>query len=401
MILYPLFSAIFFKVWSALAPKNSWIKRVQSDNSWKSTAPIKGKVIWMHCASLGEFEMGRPVLEMFLDKHTDWKAVVTFFSPSGYEPRKKYSRAKVHYLPIDTKSEAKAWLKYCNPNLAVIVRNDVWPNHLNALGKKGIPLVTTAMSYTKTPWYLSRWLLLVRREMVAAVHTWGVVNEKDAATFSRSGIHTTILGNPKYDYAAELLGKPADKKFVAWKKAQNKPIILIGSAHIEDCVSLDQLDISAFSLWVVPHHLEDFKRQQQSLTQFKSSQTSNSSIDKPRATDLLMVTEFGVLAGLYALADGVVIGGGWGKATHNALEATAQGKIAACGPHWDSIPENHDLVAQGFLYPTETHVDMTAYLNRIGSDSMIEQGKLAQEWMLEQSGAAEKIVKVLEQAVQL
>jgi len=114
-----------------------------------------------------------------------------------------------------------------------------------------------------------------------------------------------------------------------------------------------------------------------------------------------MVPEFGVLAGLYALADGVIIGGGWDKATHNVLEATAQGKIAACGPNWQKIAENHELVQQGYLQPIDAHGDWMKYLDQVGSEELAAKGEQARAWMLEQRGSAEKIVKVLEEAVQL
>jgi 3-deoxy-D-manno-octulosonic-acid transferase len=108
-----------------------------------------------------------------------------------------------------------------------------------------------------------------------------------------------------------------------------------------------------------------------------------------------------VLAGLYALVDGVIIGGGWDKATHNVLEATAQGKIAACGPNWQKIAENHELVQQGYLQPIDAHGDWMKYLDQVGSEELAEKGEQARAWMLEQRGSAEKIVKVLEEAVQL
>ena len=113
-----------------------------------------------------------------------------------------------------------------------------------------------------------------------------------------------------------------------------------------------------------------------------------------------MVPEFGVLTGLYTLADGVIIGGGYGKATHNVLEATIQGKVAASGPNWQKIAENH-LVQHGYLIPAENTAEYSQYLERIGTTEFISKGSEAQQWLLGQKGASEKILKVLEQAVQL
>jgi 3-deoxy-D-manno-octulosonic-acid transferase len=355
----------------------------------------------MHCASLGEFEMGKPAFEAFLDRHSDWKGVVTFFSPSGYEPRKNYARATVHYLPLDTTKNAKDWLSYCQPSLALFVRYDLWPNHIAALSRANIPAVVIGMSASKSPWYLKRGLLLIRKNFIRGVHTWAVVSEADAATLSRAGVHSEVLGNPKYDYAATLIGAEANEKFKAWKRAQQKPVLLVGSAHLSDCEALNALDLRGFSLWVIPHNLEESAKLLGILKQFEASQICNSSTDEPRAAEVLIVPEFGVLVSLYGLADGILIGGGWDKATHNVLEATAQGKIVACGPNWQKIPENEALVEQGFLHPIYSHRDWAAYLDLVGGDEIVAQGIAAQAWMLEQGGATEKIVAVLEQTVQL
>lgn len=401
MILYPLISNLVFSAWQLVAGKNSWISKVGSDASWKSSGSLEGKVIWMHAASLGEFEMGRPVLELFLDKHPDWNAVVTFFSPSGYEPRKSYARAKVHYLPLDTPSQASKWLDYANPSLAVFVRYDLWPNHLNALRKRGVPTVVIAMSASKTPWYLHRLLPFIRKVYKEGVHSWGVIAEQDAAIMSLAGIHSEVLGNPKYDYAASLVGKTPSQKYIDWKKAQNKPILLVGSAHLEDCRALNDLDLKKFSIWIVPHEIDQSDVLKGAMTQFKTFDSANSMTDDPKETSLLMVPEFGVLTGLYSLADGVIIGGGYAKATHNVLEATAQGKIAASGPNWQKIAENHELVKRGYLFPIQSTDQYSQYLERIGTTKFIAQGNKAQKWLLGQKGASQKILKVLEQAVQL
>ena len=97
MVLYPVIAECLYRVGRLVAPKNSWFGIVSSNQSWKNESPLKGQVVWMHCASLGEFEMGKPVLEALLRSSPETQAVVTFFSPSGYEPRKNYSEAIVHY----------------------------------------------------------------------------------------------------------------------------------------------------------------------------------------------------------------------------------------------------------------------------------------------------------------
>ena len=401
MIIYPLLAELVFRTGAALGRSGSWWKVIGGSQDWIQEPPLEGKTIWMHCASLGEFEMGRPVLEQFLDRHEHWQAVVTFFSPSGYEPRKNYSRAKVHYLPFDRPSLVKKWLAYVQPDLALMVRYDLWPNHIAGLRRANVPVVVMGMSAPKTPWYLSRVLPLIRRHFIDGVHTWGVVSEADAACMSMAGVHSEVLGNPKFDYAAALVGVEANEKFKAWKQAQEKPVLLVGSAHLSDCEALNGLDLREYSLWVVPHDLDESVKLRGALKQFDAAQVLYSTHDEPKETDVLMVPEFGALASLYGLADGILIGGGWDKSTHNVLEATAQGKIAACGPNWQKIAENKELVEEGFLQPIQAHQDWVKYFDQVGTEAIEAQGKKAQAWLLEQRGCAEKIVKVLEEAVQL
>ena len=397
MVLYPVLTELIFRASRILAPSKSWLGTVGADKAWKQKEPLKGKVVWMHCASLGEFEMGKPILEGFLDNNPNWSGVVTFFSPSGYEPRKNYPRATVHYLPVDAPSEVSKWLKYCNPSLAVFVRYDLWPNHIAGLKKSDVPTVVVGMSASKTPWYLSSMLPFIRGTFKAAVSIWGMVNDRDAATMSAAGIHSVVLGNPKYDYAATLMNIELPEKFERWSAAQAKPILLVGSAYEMDAVVLAQSNHSGYSVWLVPHDLKEASK----LSDAFNGKVSSSATDEPHATNILLIPEFGVLRSLYRVADAVIVGGGFGKATHNVLEATVQGKVVACGPHWQKIPENESLAAQGFLVPGAHHTDWTAYLERALQGDFVHKEKEARNWVLAQSGVCEKMIETLEQAVEL
>jgi 3-deoxy-D-manno-octulosonic-acid transferase len=303
----------------------------------------------------------------------------------------------VHYLPVDAPSEVSKWLKYCNPTLAVFVRYDLWPNHIAGLNTSKVPTVVLGMSAPKTPWYLSPLFPLVRRTFVSAVQVWGVVDDRDAATMSSAGVHSVVLGNPKYDYAASLVDTAIPDKFIRWRAAQQKPILVVGSAHETDAIVLAQSVHSAYSVWLVPHDLKEASK----LSNAFNGKISNSLTDEPQDTNVLLIPEFGVLRALYTLADAVIVGGGFGKATHNVLEATVQGKIVACGPHWQKIPENESLVAQGFLVPGTHHTDWTSYLERAYQGEFMHKETQARNWVLAHSGACDTMIETLEQAVEL
>lgn len=352
-MLYNALSSLAFSFANLFGGAQGWMAAVKKDaKRWKNLPPLKDQCIWMHCASLGEFEMGKPVLEALRAQHPQYRIVVTFFSPSGFEPRKDYPDTEVYYLPLDTASTAKKWVAYINPAMAFFVRYDLWPNHISALRKAQVPVAVIAMTANSTPWYLSRFLPLMRSRYTRGVRCWGMISEQDAMNMSLAGVHSEVLGHPKWDYAQSLIGQPLSSRWVGLKDAQDKPVFILGSAHEADVEFVLALpNIHNYSVWVVPHSVD-----QESLAHFekalhrKFNRVKRSSLClDPVAVDALLVDEFGVLRQLYAHANKVFVGGGFGKATHNVLEATAAGKRAACGPNWKGMPENAALIEAGLL----------------------------------------------------
>ncbi len=398
-MLYPILAQAGYKIAQWVAPKTSWFSVITSNALvWKKSQPLQGKVLWMHCASLGEFEMGKPVFELFLERHPDWRGVVTFFSSSGYEARKTYSRAQVFYLPFDSPSEVKRWLTFLKPSLAVFVRYDLWPNHIQGLYKRKVPIAVIGMSASRTPWYLSRALPGIRSLFKRAISIWGVTSEQDSVILSFAGIHSSVLGNPKYDYAVHLMDQPPHKIMRTWRNLQVKPILLVGSAHLSDIAfMLKSTSINNYALWIVAHDLDQVPAMA-SLLEEKGFGIVYSTQDDPQVSEVFMIDEMGILPTLYALADTVFIGGGFGKATHNVLESMAKGKKAASGPNWQKIAENRELVHQEFLVPCDTPQELDEFLNHMQADGFGTNEK-ALKWLRAQSGSSLKIVEALEQTV--
>ena len=157
------------------------------------------------------------------------------------------------------------------------------------------------------------------------------------------------------------------------------------------------MNYSAYSIWIVPHKPEDLQNQSVLFPRLQVLKES----DLPQEADLLMITEFGVLSSLYSLADAIIIGGGFGKATHNVLEATVQGKVVITGPHWQKVSENQSLIQHGYLRSSSSKQDWNDYLEDSYKGLLIDKGKEAQKWLLKQQGASERILTKLEQAVKL
>lgn len=406
MLLYRWFTALVHRLAAPLAPSGSWLSRVHNDRlRWLFQPPMTGPVLWLHCASLGEFEMARPALEHFLERNERWTAVLTFFSPSGFEPRQNYPRATVFYLPLDTPVLAHRWLQFCRPKLAVFVRYDLWPNHIDALRKSRIPVAVIALSADRRPWYLSRFLPRVSAIFKEAVHLWGAIDRSTVEVLAAAGVQAEVLGNPKFDDVLERSETAIEERFHAWKKVQTRPVLLVGSAHAADLKFLLQARALAnYSLWIVPHKLDlpmATLVSESGYAQVADPEVCTSTVDQPQRAKVLFIPEFGRLTALYALADFVFIGGAFGKAPHNALEATAQGKVAACGPNWRGSAENAWLVQHGLLHPVADSAQWAQCLDdhqkgKFAPFERAAKGKLAQ-----QRGASARIVLALEQAVEL
>ena len=398
MVLYPIIAELSFQLGRLFGRKGGWFKRPDV-SSWKGASSKKGKVIWMHCASSGEFAMGQEVLEMFLESNPDWKSIVTFFSPSGYQAYKDYNKAEVFYLPFDAPSQVKQWLSFANPSLSVFIRYDLWPNHLSGLKNAGIPTAVLGLSTPKKPWYLSRFLPLIRSTFTKAITLWGVMEDRDSALLLGEGIDSKILGNPKFDYASSIIYSPVPSVFKQWKDAQSKPVLLVGSAHLAEIMWLPWIpNLDEFSVWVVPHDVDDTKKMNDRILSYGEFPLMSNQ-HEPCDTRVLVIPEYGILKGLYKLADGVIIGGGFDKAPHNVLEATAQGKVAACGPNWQSIPENYALVMHDYLVPCDSKESWGKFTAQVLDGALVVKGQEAQEWLLSQEKVSDTMVAALEQTV--
>ena len=222
-----------------------------------------------------------------------------------------------------------------------------------------------------------------------------MVEDSDAEIMSKSGVHSEVLGNPKFDYAQSLIDIEAPTAYIKWKSAQTKPVFLVGSAHFEDLAFLKaHLDWSSFTVWIVPHNPKDSAEILESLPEGLNVALD---ADAPGSTDVLIVETFGVLRTMYSIADYVFIGGGFGKAVHNVLEATAAGKAVASGPNTAKMSENAALIREGLLVPCSSGADLDTYVR----SNDVSTKEKALNMLKAHSGAVEKTVDLLKKSVQL
>jgi len=326
-----------------------WVK--EGDKQWKGTA-------WFHCASLGEFEQGRPVIERFRETWPEYRILLTFYSPSGYEVRKNYPGAEgVFYLPLDTPQNARKWIRILDPKLIFFIKYEYWFNFLHQAKRKKIPVfIVSAIFHDGQPffkWY-GRWF----REQLKNV-SWFFLQHEDGKELAESlGIkHYTIADDTRFDrvYAmsAQKQTFPDIEKFVDGSR-----IFLGGSTWEPDealVADLIEENRPGLKFIIAPHEvhparirdLEAKLRAQGTVIESTVIRFSELTPDNATTAHILIVDTIGILGYLYQYADISMIGGGFGAGIHNILEAAAFGSPVVFGPNYRKFTEANELIRMG------------------------------------------------------
>lgn len=303
-------------------------KRHQGENHWKSLAENNEKLAWFHCASLGEFEQGRPVLEAFRREFPEFKILLTFFSPSGYEIRKNYEQADIiTYLPLDSKKNAREFVDHFAPSIAFFVKYEFWRNFALEIKKQQIPLLSFSTIFRPGQIYFKKRASFFQEVLFPFDHFF-VQNKESAHLLASIGIQKfTIAGDTRYDrvksnkQAAQSI--PIVDDFIG-----NSETIVVGSAWQEDFdILLPLINAPHFEdkKWIIaPHEIDAHKIaswKKEITNPSQSFSTYNSTI----SSQVLFIDNVGMLSAIYRYAYVAFIGGAFGKGLHNVLEAAVFG----------------------------------------------------------------------------
>jgi 3-deoxy-D-manno-octulosonic-acid transferase len=313
------------------------------------------KLVWMHCASLGEFEQGRTVLEGLKKQRPDIRILLTFFSPSGYEIRKNYEHADwVFYLPSDTAAHARRFIEIVKPDLAVFVKYEFWYHYLSTLKQLEIPTLLIAATFRpQQPFF--RWYGSLHRRMLACFTHIFVQNHDSAQLLS--GITRTpveIAGDTRVDRVLEIAQQK--KEFTILEKfCGDAPVLVCGSTWPEDeAVIFEAMQAEKFRNWkivmaphdVQPAHLQQIEKNAPSPV-LRFSQAGNLPPEQLRKHKILLIDNVGMLAWLYRFGRVACVGGGFGVGIHNILEPIAHGIPVIFGPKYGKFEEARMLVKTG------------------------------------------------------
>ncbi|MGB3467523.1 MAG: glycosyltransferase N-terminal domain-containing protein, partial [Cyclobacteriaceae bacterium] len=363
----------------------------------------KQPVFWLHAASLGEFEQGRPVIEAYRKSFPDHRILLTFYSPSGYEIRKNYVGADdVFYLPPDSKQNAERFYDIVSPQIAVIVKYEFWYHYISEAGKRNIRLLSIATIIRTGHFILSGRGRFLAKQLHHFDHFF-TQDEVTSGLLNGIGIRkTTVAGDTRYDRVAEIAAN-ARKIEEVERFLNGNAAMVIGSSWPSDMEKLYPV-ISEFAgelqFIIAPHNIN------QSEIAAIIEKTGDQAIrfsqfgeESPEGKSILIVDNIGMLSSLYRYGRYAFIGGAFRGALHNILEAAVYGIPVFYGKHENNAKflESQDLVSQGGAFEIETSEELISLIRTMEKEpQMRENAGLANaEWVTRSKGATGKIINYL------
>ena len=421
IILYNLFLLLYsfgvrlIAVWNPKAKK--WLQgRRNIFNTINAQLPAAGcQLVWMHCASLGEFEQGRPLLEALKIDNPQQKIVLTFFSPSGYEVMKDYKGADhVFYLPMDSPENAKRFLDAINPSLVLWVKYEYWFYYLSEIKRRNIPTILISGIFRHSQpffkWYGGIW-----KKMLETFTHFFVQNQQSKSLLATIGFteNVTINGDTRFDRVLEIAANFTAVPHIA-AFCGDSPVIVAGSTWEEDEIELLHfVNVHQHIKFIIAPHeidklnLKDVKDEfpnsifySDLIAQQTINNTHGTADSKPTTPHILIIDNIGMLSCLYHYATVTYIGGGFGAdGVHNVLEAAVYGKPVVFGPVYEKFDEAVGLIDAGGAISIDGPVKLETVLNNLLNDEpeRKKRGEAASNFVNENAGASKKIIEFIQE----
>ncbi|ARS34013.1 3-deoxy-D-manno-octulosonic acid transferase [Pontibacter actiniarum] len=360
-------------------------------------------LVWFHCASLGEFEQGRPVIEAFRETFPTYKVLLTFFSPSGYEVRKNYAGADyIFYLPLDSASNAKRFLDITRPKLAVFVKYEFWHYYLQELQQRSIPVLSISAIFRQEQVFFKPYGDFYRRILRRFTHIY-TQNQTSLELLHRIHIsNASIAGDTRFDRvlqtAASVKTIPLVEAFAAGQE-----VFMVGSswpADVEALLPLIQKYKAGIKFIIAPHEVNEasISTVMQALGKGAVRFSQTSAADAARY-QVLVIDNIGMLSSLYSYGTYAYIGGAFGKGLHNTLEAAVFGLPLFFGPKYDKFQEAKDLVALECAFPVQNAEELLQAFGRVHATPGLRQSITHKEkdYVQKQAGATATIMADVKQ----
>ena len=358
----------------------------------------EAKYIWFHAASLGEFEQGRPLIEQIRKDYPEYKILLTFFSPSGYEVRKNYSGADIiTYLPIDTVSNARRFLRTIRPEMAFFIKYEFWYNYLHILRHRGVPVYSVSSIFRPEQIFF-KWYGWEYGHVLKCFSRFFVQNEESKQLLGKIGItDVLVVGDTRFDRVLQIKeisqALPIIESF-----ANGAKVFVVGSSWLPDEEIILQYfnNRSDWKIILAPHLIDEGHLSQITnlLGNRRTVRYTQTNEQAAREAEVLIVDCFGLLSSIYKYGDIAYVGGGFGAGIHNLLEAAVWGLPVIFGPNNARFAEAKGLVEAGGGFEICNYDSFAQTIDSLLADEsfLAQSSEAAKRYVSQRSGATRKVL---------
>ena len=382
--------------------------RLMRLGQWKTNGILREKIdrnakyIWFHASSLGEFEQGRPLIEKIKAEHPEYKILLTFFSPSGYEVRKNYGGADVVcYLPFDTPYRVKKFLDLSKPVMAIFIKYEFWDNYLSELKRRNIPVYIVSAIFRKEQLFFKWYGGMYRKVLSYFTHIF-VQDDASRELLSKYGVtNVSVFGDTRFDRVQDVYKNtkqvPMVDLFVNNNRSDNQLTMVAGSSWQQD----EEVYLNYFNehpelkLIIAPHEIhKDHLMHIESMLKRPSIRLSEATEKDIKGKSCLIVDSFGLLSSIYRYGDLAYIGGGFGAGIHNVLEAAVYGMPVIFGPKYQKFKEARDLLQVGGAFSITDEKTFESKMEELSTyrDLLDAAGAAAGDFVKSNIGATNRII---------
>lgn len=361
----------------------------------------QSNIVWFHCASLGEFEQGRPVIEAYRVISPEHKILLTFFSPSGYEIRKNYNGANwIFYLPLDTKANAREFLNIVKPIKVIFVKYEFWQNFLKEINRNKVPVYLISAIFRKDQLFFKWYGGWYRKLLNYFTHIF-LQNEESYSLLNSINIkHISIAGDTRFDRVYEIANNAKVIKEAVEFSAGHK-IVVIGSAWPQDeeiLIPFINKSSEQIKFIIAPHEISE-----SALTKTEKNilvpvvRFSNVSKSDLKAARVLIIDNVGMLSSLYKYGKIAYVGGGFGKGIHNILEAAVYGLPVIFGTNYQKFSEAVELISEKGAFSINSFNELEKCFNELFENDIYchNTSNISKKFVENRVGATRKIMEVI------
>ena len=379
--------------------RKMWRGEREAFSILKQKVDPSAKYVWFHAASLGEFEQGRPIMEQLRREHPEYKILLTFFSPSGYEVRKNYDGADIiTYLPLDTITNARRFLRTVRPVMAFFIKYEFWYNYLHILKHRHVPVYSVSSIFRPNQVFFKWYGRQYGRVLKCFTHFF-VQNEQSRELLAKIGItDVTITGDTRFDRVLQIKEQAKQLSVVEQFVADAPKVFVAGSSWPpdEDIFIRYFKEHPEWKLVIAPHvigedHLQQIEQKLEGRKTIRYTKADGGAGD----ASVLIIDCFGLLSSIYRYATVCYVGGGFGVSIHNTVEAAVWGKPVIFGPENQKFQEAQELKACGGGIEIKNYEDFERIMDGFTADALAKAGRAAGDYVQGKAGSTQRILRYI------